>query len=133
VGRLSGLVGNEVGAEVGSDRWAASQAREAPYDPTAATIVLEDRDRPARFGTEQLKAALSAERCPAEVVDPCEGEDDLVGDVTEVLTSSCVALAGRRGARNRAESALRCARNDLGQMALRRDGAVARPGVRHQL
>ena len=85
------------------------------------------------FGTEQLKAALSAERCPAGVVDPCEGEDDLVGEMTEVLTSSCVALAGRRGARNRAESALRCARNDLGPMALRRDGAVARPGVRHQL
>ncbi len=38
------------------------------------------------FGTEQLKAALSAERCPAELFDPCEGEDDLVGEMTEVLT-----------------------------------------------
>jgi putative resolvase len=38
--------------------------------------------------------------------------------MTEVLTSFCARLYGRRSARNRAEKALRCAARDVGPMAL---------------
>jgi putative resolvase len=38
--------------------------------------------------------------------------DDLVRDVTQVLTSFRARLYGRRSARNRAEKALRCAARD---------------------
>ena len=40
------------------------------------------------------------------VVDPAEVEDDLVRDVTEILTSLCVRLFGRRGAADRARRAV---------------------------
>ncbi|MHB1853213.1 MAG: hypothetical protein ACYCU6_13725, partial [Acidimicrobiales bacterium] len=52
------------------------------------------------------------------VIDPGEVDDDLVQDMTEVLTSFCARLYGKRSARNRAEKALRCARNNVGPMAL---------------
>jgi putative resolvase len=43
------------------------------------------------------------------ILDPDEVEDDLVEDVTGVLTSFCARLYGRGGARNRALRALGCA------------------------
>ena len=43
------------------------------------------------------------------MVDPTEVEDDLVRDMTYVLTSLCTRLYGRRSARTRAQRALRCA------------------------
>jgi putative resolvase len=83
-------------------------------DATATTVVVEHRDRLARFGVEHLEAALSAQGRRIVVVDGGEVEDDLVRDVTEVLTSLCARLYGRRGARDRAEKALRCAARDVG-------------------
>ena len=53
------------------------------------------------------------------MVDEGEIDEDLVRDMTEVLTSFCAGRYGRRGARNRAEKALRCAEHGLGPMALR--------------
>ncbi|MHB1721069.1 MAG: IS607 family transposase [Acidimicrobiales bacterium] len=92
-------------------------------DPTITTIVVEHRDRLARFGVEHLEAALSAQGRSVVVVDDGEVEEDLVRDMTEVLTSFCARLYGRRGARNRAEKALRCAKNDVGPRALIHPGA----------
>ena len=87
-------------------------------DGTATTIVVEHRDRLARFGVEHLEAALAAQGRRIVVVDDGEVDDDLVRDMTEVLTRFCARLYGRRGARNRAEKALNCAKNDVGPMAL---------------
>lgn len=75
-------------------------------DPTAGTIVVEHRDRLARFGVEHLEAVLSASGRRLAVLDPAETADDLVRDITEVLTSMCGRLYGRRGARNRAARAV---------------------------
>lgn len=52
------------------------------------------------------------------VADEGEVDGDLVRDMTEVLTSFCARLCGRRGARNRAEKALRCVEHDMRPMAL---------------
>jgi putative resolvase len=79
-------------------------------DPQATTIVVEHRDRLARFGVELLEAALSAQGRKLVVVDPGETSDDLVGDMIDVLTSFCARLYGRRGARNRAMRAVTCAK-----------------------
>ena len=92
-------------------------------DPTAQTIVVEHRDRLARFGVENLEAALAAQGRRVRVVDPGEVDDDLVRDMTEVLMSFCARLYGRRGARNRAIKALGCAKNDIGPAALSHLGA----------
>jgi putative resolvase len=70
-------------------------------DPSASLIVVEHRDRFARFGVEHLHAALAAQGRRIVVVDDGETTDDLVRDMIEVLTSMCARLYGRRGARNR--------------------------------
>lgn len=45
------------------------------------------------------------------VVDAGEVDDELVRDMTEVLTSFCARLHGRRGARNRALRAITTAKD----------------------
>ena len=71
-------------------------------DESVATIVVEHRDRFARFGAEYVEAALSAQGRRLLVVDPAEVDDDLVRDVTEIFTSLCARLYGRRAAKDRA-------------------------------
>lgn len=71
-------------------------------DPAVSRIVVEHRDRFARFGAEYVEASLSASGRRLFVVDPAEVDDDLVRDVTEILTSLCARLYGRRAAANRA-------------------------------
>ncbi|MCL7460283.1 IS607 family transposase [Micromonospora echinofusca] len=78
-------------------------------DPAVTTIVVEHRDRFARFGAEYVEAALAAQGRRLLVVDPAEVDDDLVRDVTEILTSLCARLYGRRAAANRARRAVEAA------------------------
>jgi predicted site-specific integrase-resolvase len=73
-------------------------------DKTVSAIVVEHRDRFARFGSEYLEAALAASNRRLVVVDSAEMNDDLVQDMIAVLTSFCARLYGRRSARNRAIS-----------------------------
>ncbi len=73
-------------------------------DATIGAIVVEHRDRFARFGSEYLEAALAASGRRLIVVDSSEMNDDLVQDMIAVLTSFCARLYGRRSARNRAIS-----------------------------
>ncbi|MEU8301619.1 IS607 family transposase [Micromonospora sp. NPDC048909] len=75
-------------------------------DPRVATIVVEHRDRFARFGVEYVEAALRAQGRRLLVVDPAEVDDDLVRDVSEILTSLCVRLYGRRVGARRARRAV---------------------------
>ena len=83
-------------------------------DPAVSTIVVEHRDRFARFGAEYVEAALTAQGRRLLVVDPAEVDDDLVRDVTEILTSLCARLYGRRAAANRARRAVDAATNPGG-------------------
>jgi predicted site-specific integrase-resolvase len=75
-------------------------------DPDVSTIVVEHRDRFARFGAEYVEAALAAQGRRLLVVDPAEVDDDLVRDVTEILTSLCARLYGRRAAADRVRRAV---------------------------
>jgi predicted site-specific integrase-resolvase len=71
-------------------------------DPAVSAIVVEHRDRFARFAVEYIEAALSAQGRKLIVVDDAEVDDDLVRDMTEILTSFCAGLYGKRAAANRA-------------------------------
>jgi predicted site-specific integrase-resolvase len=73
-------------------------------DAKVGGVVVEHRDRFARFGSEYLEAALAASGRRLIVVDASERNDDLVQDMIAVLTSFCARLYGRRSARNRAIS-----------------------------
>lgn len=75
-------------------------------DPAVTIIVVEHRDRFARFGAEYVAAALSAQHRQLLVMDPDEVDDDLAGDMTELLTSMCARLYGKRAAQNRAKAAV---------------------------
>ena len=75
-------------------------------DQAVTTIVVEHRDRFARFGAEYVEAALAASGRRLLVADPAGADDDLVRDVTEILTSLCARLYGRRAAASRAARAL---------------------------
>jgi putative resolvase len=113
-----GLPVDEVVTEVASAMNAKrKKLQRVLSDPSVANVVVEHRDRLARFGVEYLEAALSAEGRRVLVVDPGEVNDDLVRDMTEVLTSFCARLYGRPGARNRAIKALGCAKKDVGPAA----------------
>jgi putative resolvase len=106
-------------AEVGSGmNGARARVRRLLADPAVRTVVVEHRDRLGRMNVELVEAALSAGGRSLVVLDPAERDDDLVRDMTQVLTSFCARLYGRRSARNRAEKALRCAARDVGPMAL---------------
>jgi putative resolvase len=79
-------------------------------DPSVTVVVVEHRDRLARFGVEQLESALAAAGRRVLVADPGEMAGDLVREMIEVLTLMCARLYGRRGARNRAMRAITAAR-----------------------
>ncbi|HZX98129.1 MAG TPA: IS607 family transposase [Dermatophilaceae bacterium] len=82
-------------------------------DPEVTTIVVEHRDRFARFGAEYVEAVLSASGRRLLVVDPAEVDDDLVRDVTQILTSLCARLYGRRAAANRAARGVAAIEQDV--------------------
>jgi predicted site-specific integrase-resolvase len=81
-------------------------------DPSVTVIAVEHRDRFARFGAEYVEAAFAAQGRRLLVADPSEVDDDLVRDVTEILTSLCARLYGRRAAANRAARAVAALERD---------------------
>ena len=98
------------GRAAGGDGRLVVYARVSSADHTVKTIVVEHRERLCRFGFEYVKAALAGRGMRILVMKNGELEDDLVRDVTEVMTSLCARLYGRRSARRRAERALAAAR-----------------------
>jgi predicted site-specific integrase-resolvase len=78
-------------------------------DPQVSTLLVEHRDRFARFGAEYVEAAMAAQGRRLMVADSAEVDDDLVRDVTEILTSLCARLYGRRAAADRARRAVEAA------------------------
>lgn len=81
-------------------------------DPTVGTLIVERRDRLARMNAGLVESALKAQGRRIIVVDDTEPDDDLVRDMTEVLTSFCARLYGRRTAKHRAEKALEAMRDE---------------------
>ena len=102
-GYAVGEVVTEVGSGLDGD---LPKLRRILSDPSASVVIVEHRDRLARFGTGHLEAALAAHGRKVVVAGPGETTDDLVRDMIEVLTSMCARLYGRRGARNRAMRAV---------------------------
>jgi predicted site-specific integrase-resolvase len=60
-----------------------------------STIVVERQDRFARFGAQHIEVALSVPGRRLLVVNPDEVDEDLAGDVSEILPSFCVRRYGR--------------------------------------
>ncbi|HEV8562420.1 MAG TPA: IS607 family transposase [Actinophytocola sp.] len=102
---VSGVV-SEIGSGLSGHR---SKLLKLLADPSATVIVVEHRDRLARFGVECIEAALAGQGRRLLVVDPAETTDDLVRDMIDVMTSLCARLYGRRSAKTRARKAVEAA------------------------
>jgi putative resolvase len=96
----------EVGCGMDGSR---TKARRLLSDPKVTVVVVEHRDRLGRMNTQLVEAALSASGRRLVVLDDGEVEDDLVRDMTEVVTSLGARMYGRRSAKNRAKRAMECA------------------------
>jgi putative resolvase len=110
----AGLAPTRVVAEIGSGlnlNGHRSKLLGLLRDPGMGTVVVEQRDRLARFGVEDVQAALAAHGRRLVVVEEDEVADDLVRDMVDVLTSFCARLYGRRPARRRVQAALQAARS----------------------
>jgi len=99
---VTGVV-SEIGSGMNGHR---RKLTELLSDPAATVIVVEHRDQLTRFGFEHLQASLGSAGRRIVVLDNAETADDLVRDVTEVLTSLCAPLYGRRSASRRAAKAV---------------------------
>lgn len=82
---MLGFAVAEVVTEVGSG---FNGRRRKPHrvlsDPAASVLIVEHRDRLARFGVEHFQAALASSGRRLVVLDPEETTSDLAGDITEV-------------------------------------------------
>jgi predicted site-specific integrase-resolvase len=78
-------------------------------DPEVGTIVVEHRDRLARFGVEYIEAALAAQGRTILVINEGEQKLDIVQDFVDVVTSMCARIYGRRASSNRAKAAIAAA------------------------
>jgi predicted site-specific integrase-resolvase len=77
------------------------------HDPAVTRIMVEHRF--CGFGSECVQAELAAHGREWVVVDSSEVDDDLVRDMTEIVTSLCARLYGKRAAPNRAGRAITAA------------------------
>ena len=75
-------------------------------DPTVTTIIVEHRDRLACMDVGLVESALKAQGRRIIVVDDTERDDDLLQDMTEVLTFFCARLYDRKSAKHRVQQAL---------------------------
>ena len=75
-------------------------------------IVVEHRDRLARFSSDYIESAMSSSGRKLYVIDESEMKDDLVKDMIDALTSFCARLYGRRSAKNRAIKAMEATKYD---------------------
>lgn len=104
----------EVGSGMNGNR---RKVRRLLSDPSVTSVVVEHRDRLGRMNVELVEASLAAHGRRLVVLNDDELDDDLGRDMVEILTSMCARLYGRRGARKRAEKAMRCAAHDVGPMS----------------
>jgi len=81
-------------------------------DPNIGVLVVEHRDRLARFGVEYIEAALNAQGRSILVANEGEQKLDIVQDFIDVVTLMCARIYGRRAASNRAKRALAAAAED---------------------
>jgi putative resolvase len=103
LGLSVGQVVSEVGSGMNGHRRKLTRVLS---DPSATVLVVEHRDRLTRFGFEHLQASMAACGRQIVVLDDSETGEDLVGEVSEVLTLLCARLYGRRSASRRAAKAV---------------------------
>lgn len=74
----------------------------------ATRIVVEHKDRLARFGVPFIAQACERFGCEIHVVNPSmEGKEELMNDFVAVVTSFCARLYGQRRGKRKTESLIK--------------------------
>ena len=77
-------------------------------DNTIDIIVVEHKDRLARFGLNYIEQLLKLNNRQIEVVNNVESEtEDLMQDFVSIITSFCARLYGKRRAKRRTEQLIK--------------------------
>jgi putative resolvase len=73
-------------------------------DPGVGRIVIEHQDRGTRFGFRYIETLLKAYGREIEVVNQAENStEDLLADLTSIVSSFCLRLYGQRRAKRKTE------------------------------
>lgn len=78
-------------------------------DPSWNVLVVEYKDRLARFGTKWIEMVAETQGRRVEYVNVVEPGDDesLVEDITTILSSFIGRMYGKRGSKNKAEKIIK--------------------------
>ena len=103
-----GLSVAQIYKEVGSGMNESRRELWRMLDSKPTCIVVEHRDRLARFGCIFIEKLLADSGCTILVLDPTELEDDLLRDLTSIIYSFCARLYGKRRAKNKLKDIQTC-------------------------
>lgn len=77
-------------------------------DRSIDVIVIEHKDRLARFGLNYIQKLLNLEGRELEIVNEAnEDKEDLVQDFVSIITSFCARIYGLRRSRRKTEALIR--------------------------
>ena len=100
-----GLIVSETVVEIGSglnDK--REKLRKIFADQTVKTIVVEHKDRLARFGTTMLEDLLKLQNREILYINEAEdSENDLMQDFVSIITSFCARIYGQRRCKRKTE------------------------------
>ena len=82
-------------------------------DKTIDIIIVEHKDRLARFGVNYIEKLLQLDNRKIEIVNPQMNErDDLMQDFVSIVTSFCAKLYGKRRTKRQTEKIIEELTND---------------------
>lgn len=77
-------------------------------DDSITTIVVEHKDRLARFGTGLIEDLLKKQNRSIMVINEADNqEEDLMGDFISIVTSFCARLYGQRRCKRKTENIIK--------------------------
>ena len=72
-------------------------------DKTVTRIVVEHKDRLARFGVEYIQVICDLQGCELVILNQADLEDDLMQDFVSLVTSFCARMYGQRRGKRKTE------------------------------
>ena len=95
----------EVGSGLNDNRKKLERLLE---DRSIDLIVVEHKDRLARFGVNYIKKLLNAQGRDIEIVNEVvENKEDLIQDFVSIITSFCARVYGLRRSRRKTEQLIK--------------------------
>lgn len=96
----------EVGSGLNEDRKKLNKLFD---DDSWSVLVVEHKDRLARFGFHYLSMLASSQGRRIEVINVAEqgSEEDIVNDLVSIITSFCARIYGKRRAQRKTETIIK--------------------------